>query len=239
LLVVNPVDYLTKVMPATVYLTPNGTYVRDVFPFPTKVVQSAYIEQGKAILGIGKRYLAVLGTGKDGRIEYSDEYKFLEDERYYLIKLYGTGRPLDNTSFLLLDISGLNPLVPKVDVNNWPPVVSVDVTNDSFDVEVSNDPLAVVGLADARLASLTIGTLELSPGFNKSVHVYTATTTNATNTITAVAMNGEADIDIDLNDGTPVENGAAATWGEGENTVIITVTVGAQTETYTITVTKS
>lgn len=239
LLVVNPVDYLTKVMPATVYLTPSGSYVRDVFPFPTKVVQSAYIEQDRAILGIGKRYLAVLGTGKDGRIEYSDEYKFLEDERYYLVKLYGTGRPLDNTSFLLLDISGLNPLVPRVNVNNWPPVVPVDVTNDSFDVEVTNDPLGVVGVADARLASLTIGALELSPAFNKSVHVYTTTTTNATNTITAVAMHGEADIDIDLNDGTPVENGAAATWGDGENTVVITVTIGAETETYTVTVTKS
>jgi hypothetical protein len=239
LLIVNPVDYFTKVIPATIYQTPQGTYARDIFPFPTRVVQSAYMGLGKAVLGIGRRYLMAMGTSRGGKIEYSDEVNFLEDERVYLVKLYGNGRPLDNTSFLLLDISGLNPLVPKVDVNNWPPVVSVDVTNDSFDVEVSNDPLAVVGLADARLASLTIGTLELSPGFNKSVHVYTATTTNATNTITAVAMNGEADIDIDLNDGTPVENGAAATWGEGENTVIITVTVGAQTETYTITVTKS
>ena len=87
ILVVNPVDYFTKIMPATMFQTPQGTYARDIFPFPTKVVQSAYIEQGKAILGIAKRYLAVLGTGKDGRIDYSDEYKFLEDERVYLIKL--------------------------------------------------------------------------------------------------------------------------------------------------------
>lgn len=114
LLVVNPVDYLTKVFPATTYQTPQGGFVKDIFPFPTRVVQSAYVEQGKAILGIGNRYLAVLGTGKDGRIEYSDEYKFLEDERYYLIKLYGTGRPLDNTSFLYLDISNLKRLVPTV-----------------------------------------------------------------------------------------------------------------------------
>lgn len=114
LLVVNPVDYLTKVFPATTYQTPQGGFVKDIFPFPTRVVQSAYVEQGKAILGIGNRYLAVLGTGKDGRIEYSDEYKFLEDERYYLIKLYGTGRPLDNNSFLYLDISNLKRLVPTV-----------------------------------------------------------------------------------------------------------------------------
>jgi len=114
LLVVNPVDYLTKVFPATTYQTPQGTFVKDIFPFPTNVVQSAYVQQNKAILGIANRYFAVLGTGKDGRIEYSDEYKFLEDERVYLIKLYGTGRPLDNNSFLYLDISNVKRFVPTV-----------------------------------------------------------------------------------------------------------------------------
>lgn len=118
LLVVNPVDYFKKIMPATVYQTPQGTYANNIFPFPTRVVQSAYVEEGKAVLGIGKRYLAVLGTGKDGRIDYSDDYKFLEDERYYLIKLYGTGRPLDNSSFLYLDIADLKPVTPKVIVAN-------------------------------------------------------------------------------------------------------------------------
>lgn len=114
LLVVNPVDYFTKVMPATTYLTPDGRYVKDVFPFPTRVVQSAYVDEGEAILGIGKRYFAALGTSKGGRVEYSDDYKFLEDERIYAIRLYGDGRPKDNTSFMVLDISGLEPLMPKV-----------------------------------------------------------------------------------------------------------------------------
>ena len=132
----------------------------------------------------------MLGTGKDGKIEYSDEYKFLEDERYYLIKLYGTGRPLDNTSFLYLDISNLVPVVPKVDVNNWPA---------QMDVDVVDDPLNVAGVYDARLASLAIGSLTLSPAFNKSVMNYTAATTNATNTITAVAKDGEATIAIKVN----------------------------------------
>src|SRR5690606_20158603 len=113
LLVVNPVDYFTKVMPATTYLTPDGRYVKDVFPFPTRVVQSAYVDEGEAILGIGKRYFAALGTSKGGRVEYSDDYKFLEDERIYAIRLYGDGRPKDNTSFMVLDISELEPLMPK------------------------------------------------------------------------------------------------------------------------------
>ena len=114
LLVVNPVDYFQKIMPATTYLLPDGTYRNNVFPFPTRVVQSAYVTEDTAIFGLGKRYFAGLGTSRGGRVEYSDEYRFLEDERVYLTKLYGTGQPKDNTSFLLLDISDLEPLLPKV-----------------------------------------------------------------------------------------------------------------------------
>lgn len=229
LLVVNPVDYFTKVIPATIYQTPQGTYARDIFPFPTRVVQSAYMGLGKAVLGIGRRYLMAMGTSRGGKIEYSDEVNFLEDERVYLVKLYGNGRPLDNTSFLYLDISNLRPFVPNMNINNWPPVMPVDVLT---------DPLNVAGVYDARLASLRIGSLTLSPAFNKSIFYYTATTENTTNTISAVAMDGEAAIEI-LHDETPVDNGAAATWDDGENTVTVNVTIGTETETYTVIVTKS
>ena len=231
LMVVNPVDYFNKVMPATAFQRPDGSWVRDILPLPTKIVQSAYVEQGKAILGLGKRYIMAMGTGKGGRIEYSDEYRFLEDERTYLIKLYGTGRPMDNTSFLVLDIQNLVPVVPDVHVTNDPLSVAGNVA-------VTNDPLSVYPVYDARLASLTIGTLTLTPAFNKSVMVYTATTTDASNKITAVAKDGEAEIEILVN-GNPHTNGTSATWGAGENTVEITVTSGTETETYTVTVTKS
>lgn len=118
LLIVNPVDYLTKVMPATIFQRPDGTWARDILPLPTDIVQSAWVDEGTAILGLGKRYIMALGTGKEGRIEYSDEYRFLEDERVYLIKLYGTGRPMDNNSFVVLDISDLKPTIPRVIVDN-------------------------------------------------------------------------------------------------------------------------
>lgn len=118
LMIVNPVDYLKKVMPATIFQRPDGSWARDILPLPTDIVQSAWVDQGKAILGLGKRYIMAMGTGKDGRIEYSDEYRFLEDERTYLIKFYGTGRPMDNTSFLVLDITDLKPVIPKVIVEN-------------------------------------------------------------------------------------------------------------------------
>ena len=114
MLVVNPVDYLKKVMPATTIMRPDGTYANDVFPFPTDPVQSAQVPEGKAILGIAEKYFMGVGTAKDGKIEYSDEYKFLEDERTYAVKLYGHGQPLDNNAFLYLDISALEPAAYKV-----------------------------------------------------------------------------------------------------------------------------
>ncbi len=42
-------------------------------------------------------------------IEYDDSYKFLQRERVYAGHLYGNGKPKDNNSFLVLDISELQP----------------------------------------------------------------------------------------------------------------------------------
>jgi len=121
-LIVNPVDNFTKIMPATTQVGTNG-YQRNLFPFPTKVVVSSALAEGEAILGIPKNYFMGIGTGKQGKIDFSDHYKFLEDERVYLVKLYGTGRPKDNTSFVLLDITGLEPLVPLVETVDVTPAV--------------------------------------------------------------------------------------------------------------------
>jgi HK97 family phage major capsid protein len=227
LFIVNPVTYFTKVMPAVTFQNADGTYVQR-FPFPTKVIQSVYVPANKAIVGIGRRYFFGLGTGSAGKIEFSDHYHFLEDERVYLTKLYGNGRPLDSTSFKVLNIAGLVPTIQTVNAN---------VTNASLDVDIVDDPLNVTAI-DARLASLKIGAKVLSPVFNKSIMYYTCATTDATNTITAVAMDGEATIEIDVDD-TPVANGAAATWADGANTVTVVVESGSETETYTVLVTKS
>ena len=214
-LIVNPADYVGKIFPATTIRGADGKYINDVFPFPTDVYQSVEVPSGKALFGLPARYFMGIGTAQSGKIEYSDEYHFLEDERVYLVKLYGHGEPLDNNAFLYLDISGL-----------VAPTQEVKVTNLN---EGSND---------ARLSSLTLGALTLSPAFNKSVMNYTAATTAATNTITAVAMDGEATITI-KNGATTVANGSAATWAAGANTVTIDVAVGGETEKYTVVVTKS
>ena len=113
-MIVNPVDYWTKVMPATTLQAPDGTYRNNVLPYPATIIQSPAVTVGKAVLGMAKRYFAAVGTAKDGRIEFSDHAKFLEDKRVYIIKAYANGRPKDNNSFVVLDISALSPAIWQV-----------------------------------------------------------------------------------------------------------------------------
>ena len=111
ILVCNPEDYFTKIMPATTYMTPSGGYVSNVLPFPTRVIQSAGCPKGKAVVGLGRQYIGMLGAGsKKGVVTYDDSVQFLEDNRVYKIRLLGNGRPKDNASFEMLDISALQAL---------------------------------------------------------------------------------------------------------------------------------
>lgn len=216
-LIVNPQDYFQKVMPATTLMAPDGSYRNDVMPYPMTVIQSMALNRGEAVLGMAYKYFAGVGMAKEGRIEYSDEYHFLEDERVYLIKLYANGFPMDNNAFLFLDISGLRPATYKVEQVDAP--------------SASND---------ATLSDLKIGSLSLSPAFAAETTSYTASTTNNTNTITAVPANAGAAVSVTVGDD-EIDNGAAATWATGTNTVKVTVTApdGTTTKTYTVTVTKS
>ena len=45
-------------------------------------------------------------------ISYDDSVRFLDDERVYKSRLQGNGRPMDEYSFLYLDISSLKVTVP-------------------------------------------------------------------------------------------------------------------------------
>ncbi|TWH49599.1 phage major capsid protein [Sporomusa sp. KB1] len=213
LLIVNPVDYFTKVMPASVFQRQDGSYVTNIFPFPTRVIQSVWVPANEAIIGLGKRYFMALGTGKGGKIEYSDEYRFLEDERVYLTKLYGNGKPLDSTSFKRLNITNLKPVYP---IMRTKPFV------------------------DATLAGLKVanGAVEISPAFNSAIHYYTAETGNATDLVTATVKDGEATITATLN-GTAEDLANALTWVEGQNVVVITVTKDTEMEAYVLAVTHT
>lgn len=117
-LIVNPVDYLTKIVPATTVLATDGSYKNDIFPYPTRVIQSEMITEGTAAIGQLSKYKACISTGKDGKLEYSDQYQFLEDNRVYMIKTYATGFSLSATDFIKLDISELEPLEIEVTLNS-------------------------------------------------------------------------------------------------------------------------
>lgn len=224
ILVVNPVDYFQRIMPATTVMRPDGTYANDVLPYPMTVIQSPAVDQGQAIIGIGYKYFAAIGTARNGRIEYSDEYHFLEDERVYLIKGYANGFPMDNNAFFVLDVTNIRPAVWKVEQVAAPTASAVD-----------------------DLADLRIGGLTLSPAFSASTLTgYTASTTNATNTVMAIPADANATIEI-TNKGpsdeeaTSVVNGRAVTWKAGANTLTVKVTAenGTATQSYVVTVTKS
>ncbi len=114
-LICNMQDYLSKVMPATTVLTATGNYATNLFPFPTEVVRSAELETGKAILVLPEEYFMGLGTSKEGTLEFSDDFKFLADQRVFKVKLHGMGRAYDNTVAILLDISKLKPAYVMVE----------------------------------------------------------------------------------------------------------------------------
>ena len=124
LVVVNPTEYFDKIMPATTYLTPNGTYVNNVLPYPSDIIQDVNVPNGQAIFGLASRYFMGVGKGgQGGQITYSDEFRFLDDQRVYKTKLYGNGRPLDNNAFVVADISALVPVNLKVNVGTVDGVV--------------------------------------------------------------------------------------------------------------------
>lgn len=106
-MIVNSEDYLTKVMPATTLLNTAGGYVNDLFPISTKVYPSAYVPSGKAILCLLDEYDLFVGGNRG--VQFSDEYKFLEDQRVFKVVQYAYGQARDESSAIVLDISKLDP----------------------------------------------------------------------------------------------------------------------------------
>lgn len=109
-LLVNPVDYYNKIVPATTVMGTDGAYRHGVLPVPTEIIQTVALEEGSAVLFLPDEYKLLAGGRRNGMIEYSDDYKFLEDMRYFKVKQHATGKAYDNTCALYLDISGLEEL---------------------------------------------------------------------------------------------------------------------------------
>lgn len=215
ILVVNPADYFSKVLPATQRPAPGGGYV-STLPFPIDVIQSPAVAVGKAVFGMSKLYFMGSGIENGGRILYSDDYRFLEDERVYLIKMYGHGFAIDDNAFVLLDIAELQ--------------------RARYEVEVVQPEENV---ENANLADLKIGGHTLTPEFAEGTLTYTLTTTDASNTVQAIAADTTAEIEVKFND-KPIANGSRVTWQEGAGNVVkVNVTDGKATKEYQVTVTKN
>lgn len=171
ILVVSPVDYLQRVMPATTIMRPDGTYANDVLPFPTDIIQSEEMPNGKAVLGIGEQYFMGIGaSSKDGVINYDDSYKFLQRERVYAGHLYGNGKPKDNNSFIVLDISELRPAAYTV----YNAAQSAAEGVAAYSIEPETVEIEKQTWAESELSNMTVDQIEGLAAYKK----YTLTGSN-------------------------------------------------------------
>ena len=113
-MIVNNKTYLTKIQPAIQVLNMEGRYVQEL-PFPTDIIISNEVEDGKAIVANLKDYFLGLAIGKEGTIEFSDEARFLDDERVYKVKMFACGMAMDNNTARVLDVTGLGEKTIKVE----------------------------------------------------------------------------------------------------------------------------
>ena len=216
ILVCNVTDYYTKILPATQIMAPDGSY-RSALPYNVRIIPvTRGLDQGEAVFGLGYRYFAAVGMDPDGNIEYSDHYRFLQDQRVYLIKAFANGFPMDGNAFLFLDVSNVLPA--------------------RYLVQTSEE----VPSSDATLVDLKIGALALDSAFDPTDTSYTAATTNASNIVRAIPADADAELIVKLN-GNEIPNGTAAKWAAGSNTLTVKVIAadGSTNKTYTVTVTKS
>lgn len=216
ILLVNHQDYFSRIFPATTVMADDGTYRRDVLPFPIDVIPVGCLDSGKAVLGLAYRYAATV-AGAD-RIDYSDHYQFVPDQRTYIVKGFGYGRAKDDNAFLYLDISGITPYVPQV--------ATIDGKTKSN---------------VTTLSALRVGANALTPAFSASTISYTlAVSTGASEVFFAAPADAGATVQLKKGS-TVIANGDVVTFAAGETVLTAKVTAenGSTTKTYTVTVTAS
>lgn len=103
MLIVNSADYYKKFYPLFNIQDENGVYHKQNLPFDGIVIESNYMPKGKMVVGEAKNYF--MGIGSDLKIEHSDEYRFLEEQRVYIAKQYANGHPRKDEDFIVFDIT--------------------------------------------------------------------------------------------------------------------------------------
>ncbi len=113
-LIVNPLDYASRFFPLGTKQKDDGSWTHDNFAVPgVEFIQVSSMPLGKMISGKPKDYFLGIATGM--KLEYTDVLRMVEDQRLYLTRQLVNGRPLDNDSFTVFDISKLGEV--ELDVN--------------------------------------------------------------------------------------------------------------------------
>lgn len=105
-LILNPMDYATKLFPIGTKRKDDGTWTYDNFSVPgLEIIQSPSVRLGTLIAGKPKDYF--MGVASEQKLETTDILRMIEDQRLYLVRQLANGRPLDADSFTVFDISKL------------------------------------------------------------------------------------------------------------------------------------
>lgn len=102
LFIANPYDYYNKLLGAFVYQKPDGEYIMDKNAFGATIIQSNAVPQGQIVVGKAKDYF--LGLAMNENVSFSDDYRFLEDDRVYVAKLLAHGEPVNNDAFAVYNL---------------------------------------------------------------------------------------------------------------------------------------
>lgn len=160
--------------------------------------------------------LFLLTERQDVRFGTSEHAFFLADQTVFKGTARYDGTPLIAEAFVAIGLNGVTPTAAM-----------------TFAPDTANPA--------PQLASLSIGSLTLSPAFDAGTTSYTATTTGTSAKVTATAADAADSVTITVN-GEAIANGGTATWNAGANTVAVAVQDNSGTggvAVYTVTVTKS
>ena len=170
------------------------------------VLSDDIIADNTIIAGYFDLYLLAERAGAE--FTRSDEYRFVEDQVAFKGTARYDGMPVIPEGFVAIGLGA----APK--------------TSATFVEDKAND---------ARLASLAVGTVALSPTFDPEKLSYTATVTNAQDIVSVAAQSPNATIEM-LYDGKPTS--ASIKWTSGKKNLEVIVKAGTATRTYTVAVTK-
>lgn len=102
LFIVNPYDYYNQLLGAFVFRNQAGEFILDKNAFGASIIQSAAVPQGKMVVGKAKDYFLGLAAGQN--VSFSDDYRFLEDDRVYVAKMLAHGEPVNNNAFQVYNL---------------------------------------------------------------------------------------------------------------------------------------